>query len=114
MTAGNDGACPRCGYAPRAGLVVRDKPEHTRGLEALSRHFKPRWLIGVSILMFAVTAIYFFDISAAERTGGSFSGDMFTIFMYETLGKWGVVGMWTLLGCLLLWAGIMALRREKR
>src|SRR5882672_7258749 len=77
LPPGSTAACSNCGFAAAAGIVHRDKPHETRGLEALARKFGPRWSFGAAGLMVVVGIIYYADIASAEQNGGSFNVDPF-------------------------------------
>ena len=101
--------CASCGFDPSAGIVRRDKPEQTRGLDALALKFGPRWSFGAAALMVLVTFIYFDDITTVEDRGGSFSADPFTGLIYQAAGKWAVVGFWLVFAAVMVAVGVRAL-----
>jgi hypothetical protein len=103
-------ACTHCGFAPAAGIVRRDAPPQTRGLEAVARRFGTRWCFGASVLGLAVIGIYYFDITAAEESGRTFSADMFTGAAYRIGGKWAALGLWFAFSILFFVAGLKARR----
>jgi hypothetical protein len=105
---GPQASCAKCGFAPSAGVVQRDLPHQTRGLEALARKFGSRWSFAFSLLMLIVSGIYYNDIGAAEQQGGSFSSDPFTGIVYQAAGKWAVVALWSAFAVILFMAGLRA------
>ncbi|HUQ87386.1 MAG TPA: hypothetical protein VM096_07505 [Vicinamibacterales bacterium] len=102
-------ACTSCGFDPSAGVVRRDKPEQTRGLDAVALRFGPKWCFGGAALLVLASFIYFDDITTAEERGGSFSADPFTILIYEAAGKWAVTGFWVVCAGVAVAAGFRAL-----
>jgi hypothetical protein len=111
--SGYQAACSSCGFAPAAGIVRRDPPQQTRGLEAIARRFGTRWCFGGSLLAFVVIAIYWFDISEAEATGKSFSSDMFTGAAYRLGGKWSALAFWFTVAVLFFLAGLKARKIDR-
>jgi hypothetical protein len=108
ITAGSP--CTACGFDPSAGIVRRDKPHQTRGLDAVALKFGPRWSFGAAALMVFVTFIYFDDITAVEEGAReSFSADPFTGLIYGAAGKWAVIGLWLMFAALMVAAGFRAL-----
>jgi hypothetical protein len=83
-------ACASCGFDPAAGVVRRDQPHQTRGLDAVALRFGPRWSFGAAALLVFVSFTYFDDITTVEQEGGSFRADPFTGLIYEAAGKWAV------------------------
>ena len=113
LPAGAPSTCPRCGLSLSAGIVRRDQPHQTRGLEAVSRKFGARWSFVFSGLMLLVIGVYYDDISTAERTGKTFSADAFTGLVYDVGGKWAVLAMWLAFAVLFFLAGVRARRRAR-
>jgi len=113
MDRASDAACPRCGFAPRGGIVIRERPQNTRGLEALSRKFSTKWLFGFGALMWLVAWIYYSDIGSAEHSGGELTVDIFTKLAYDLGGKWAAVCLWLMIGGTFFYAGIKAVRRGR-
>src|SRR6187402_3112690 len=95
LAFGPERPCFHCGFAPAAGVVRRDSPQQSRGLEAVARRLGTRWSFGAMLLALAAVAIYYFDISQAEATGKSFSPDMFTALAYKLGGKWAALALWS-------------------
>jgi hypothetical protein len=105
-------ACSKCGFSLAAGLVRRDLPHQTRGIDAIARKFGAKWSFACAALMIFVSAIYFDDITTAETTGKSFSADSFSGILYTIAGKWAVIVFWLALSAVFVAAGIRA-RRAK-
>jgi hypothetical protein len=59
---------------------------------------------------FGLAAFLYFDLSAFERDGGTKRVKWYIAFLYNTLGKWGVVGLFVLLGVGLLGFAVAKLR----
>ena len=106
-------ACAACGFDPAAGVVRRDKPEQTRGLDAVALKFGPRWSFGAAALLVFVSFIYFDDITTVETDGGSFRADPFTGLIYEAAGKWAVVAFWLACAAGMVVAGVRALSLKR-
>ncbi len=102
-------ACTACGFDPAAGVVRRDTPEQTRGLDAVALKFGPRWSFGAAALLVFVSFIYFDDITTVEAEGGSFSADPFTGLLYQAAGKWAAVAFWLVCAAGMVAAGFRAL-----
>jgi hypothetical protein len=66
-------ACSKCGFSLAAGVVRRDTPAETRGLEGIAKKFGATWSFAIAALAVIVSYICFNDMSTAEETGGSFS-----------------------------------------
>lgn len=106
-------ACSKCGLSFEAGLVRRESPGDTRGIQALSRKIRPGWAFAGAGVMAVVAYVFYDDIQTAERTGGSFTADQFTGLMYKVGGKWGVVAFWLAFAVLLILAGLKGRKNRK-
>jgi hypothetical protein len=106
--------CTACGFDPRAGVVRRDKVEQTRGLDALALKFGIKWSFGAAVLMVGAAIMYYFDITSAEETGGSFSTDPLTGILYDLAGKWAALSLPLVFAVIFIAAGFRAisLKRE--
>ena len=102
--------CQQCGFALSAGLVRRGAPQQTRGLDAVGKKFGARWSFALAALSLLMIAVYYDDMTTAEKTGGSFTADWLTALVYKAAGKWAACSVWLLVGVLLLLAGLRARR----
>jgi hypothetical protein len=101
--------CAGCGFDPSAGVIRRDQPHQTHGLNALAHKFGARWSFAAAALIVVVTYMYFDDLTTAEETGGSFTADPFTGLVYAAAGKWAVVAFWLMFVVVFIAAGVRAL-----
>ena len=62
---------------------------------------------------FGLAAFLYVDLSAFERDGGTKRVKWYIAVLYNTLGKWGVVALFALLGVVLLGFALAKLRSRR-
>ena len=63
--------------------------------------------LGLGVLMFAIGIGCFFWFNHLEQSGAeSFRAHVVIVLLYSMLGKWGVLGAFSLLGTVLLGVGL--------
>ena len=102
--------CPKCGFSLQGGVVLRDLPDQTHGIDAVARKFGARNCFGLAALMVFAAFVYYDDIGDAEHLGKSFMADPVTELLYRLAGKWAAVSLWLTLAIVFV---LVALRARK-
>ncbi len=67
-----------------------------------------------SLLCYFIAIFIFINLSRIEIVGGVFSEDVFTLFFYKILGKWGVLILWIMVGNIPLYLGYKKYKLHKK